>query len=86
VALNKITIVYSPVIKNMLFSVNHYICTVFIGVEMFKKSLDYGQAGDNVGVLLRGLKRDDVRRGQVLCAPGTNKTFKKFKVSSYDFM
>lgn len=48
---------------------------------MFKKSLDYGQAGDNVGVLLRGLKRDDVRRGQVLCAPGTNKTFKKFKVS-----
>jgi elongation factor Tu len=35
------------------------------GVEMFKKSMDYGQAGDNVGILLRGLKREDVRRGQV---------------------
>ena len=51
-----------------------------IGVEMFKKNMDYGQAGDNVGILLRGLKREDVRRGQVIVAPGTLKTYKKFKV------
>lgn len=50
---------------------------------MFKKQMDYGQAGDNLGVLLRGLKREDVRRGQVLCAPGTNKTYKKFKAEVY---
>ena len=53
------------------------------GVEMFKKSMDFGQAGDNVGVLLRGLKREDVRRGQVLAAPGTVKTYKKFKAEVY---
>ena len=47
---------------------------------MFKKNMDYGQAGDNVGILLRGLKREDVRRGQVIVAPGTLKTYKKFKV------
>jgi translation elongation factor EF-Tu-like GTPase len=50
---------------------------------MFKKSMDFGQAGDNVGVLLRGLKREDVRRGQVLAAPGTVKTYKKFKAEVY---
>jgi elongation factor Tu len=50
---------------------------------MFKKSMDYGQAGDNVGVLLRGLKREDVRRGQVLAAPGITKTYKKFKAEVY---
>ena len=50
---------------------------------MFKKSMDYGQAGDNVGALLRGLKRDDIRRGQVLAAPGTVKTYKKFKAEVY---
>ena len=55
----------------------------YIGVEMFKKSLDYGQAGDNVGVLLRGVKRDDVKRGQVLAAPNTVKTYKKFKAEVY---
>ena len=38
---------------------------IYIGVEMFKKAMDFGQAGDNVGILLRGLKRDDVKRGQV---------------------
>lgn len=53
------------------------------GVEMFKKSLDQGQAGDNVGVLLRGIKREDVLRGQVLAAPGTVKTYKKFKAEVY---
>ena len=45
--------------------------TVVTGVEMFKKSLDQGQAGDNVGVLLRGVERDDIERGQVLAKPGT---------------
>jgi elongation factor Tu len=50
---------------------------------MFKKAMDYGQAGDNCGILLRGLKRDDVRRGQVLAAPGTMKTYKKFKAEVY---
>jgi elongation factor Tu len=42
------------------------------GVEMFRKLLDQGQAGDNVGVLLRGTKREDVERGQVLCKPGSH--------------
>ena len=45
--------------------------TTCTGVEMFRKLLDEGQAGDNVGVLLRGTKREDVERGQVLCKPGT---------------
>ena len=53
---------------------------LLLGVEMFKKSMDYGQAGDNVGALLRGVKRDDVQRGQVLAQPGTVKTYKKFEV------
>ncbi|MCO5591355.1 hypothetical protein L7F22_045337 [Adiantum nelumboides] len=53
------------------------------GVEMFKKSLDNGQAGDNVGLLMRGLKRDDVERGQVVCKPGTVKTYKKFEAEIY---
>ena len=54
-------------------------------VDMFKKSMDYGQAGDNVGELLRGIKRDDVKRGQVLAQPGTLKTYKKFKAEVYVF-
>jgi elongation factor Tu len=45
--------------------------TTCTGVEMFRKLLDQGQAGDNVGVLLRGTKREDVERGQVLCKPGS---------------
>lgn len=57
--------------------------TAVTGVEMFKKILDYGMAGDNVGALLRGLKRDDVRRGQILCKPGTVKTAKKFEAEIY---
>ena len=47
---------------------------------MFKKSLDYGQAGDNIGALLRGVKREDVTRGQILAQPNTVKTYKKFLV------
>ena len=57
--------------------------TVCTGVEMFRKLLDSGQAGDNVGVLLRGTKREDVERGQVLAKPGTIKPHKKFKAEAY---
>ena len=57
--------------------------TTCTGVEMFKKLLDYGMAGDNVGCLLRGLKREDVKRGQVLCKPGSVSTAKKFEAEIY---
>jgi len=57
--------------------------TVVTGVEMFRKLLDEGQAGDNVGVLLRGLKREDVERGQVLAKPGSITPHKKFKAEVY---
>jgi len=57
--------------------------TTVTGVEMFHKQLESGDAGDNVGCLLRGLKRDDVVRGQVLCKPGTLKPIKKFEASVY---
>jgi elongation factor Tu len=57
--------------------------TTVTGVEMFRKLLDQGQAGDNVGVLLRGTKREDVERGQVLCKPGSVKPHKKFKAEAY---
>lgn len=53
--------------------------TTVTGVEMFRKLLDQGQAGDNVGVLLRGTKREDVERGQVLCKPGSIKPHTKFQ-------
>jgi elongation factor Tu len=57
--------------------------TVCTGVEMFRKILDEGLAGDNVGVLLRGLKREDVERGQVVAKPGTITPHKKFKAQVY---
>lgn len=57
--------------------------TTCTGVEMFKKLLDYGMAGDNIGALLRGLKREDITRGQVLCKPGTVVTSKKFEAEIY---
>ena len=57
--------------------------TVVTGVEMFRKLLDQGEAGDNVGLLLRGLKRDDVERGQVLCKPGSITPHTKFKAQVY---
>jgi elongation factor Tu len=53
------------------------------GVEMFRKLLDQGMAGDNVGCLLRGTKREDVERGQVLCKPGSVKPHTKFKAEAY---
>jgi elongation factor Tu len=57
--------------------------TVVTGVEMFKKILDEGQAGDNVGCLLRGTKREDIERGQVLCKPGSITPHVKFKAEVY---
>ena len=57
--------------------------TVVTGIEMFRKSLDYAEAGDNAGVLLRGINREDVERGQVLAKPGTVTPHKKFKGEVY---
>ena len=57
--------------------------TVVTGVEMFRKILDQGQAGDNVGCLLRGTKREDIQRGQVLCKPGSITPHTKFKAEVY---
>lgn len=57
--------------------------TTVTGIEMFRKLLDEGQAGDNCGCLLRGTKKEDVERGQVLAKPGTIKPHKKFKAEAY---
>ncbi len=57
--------------------------TVCTGVEMFRKVLDSGEAGDNIGVLLRGIKRDEVERGQVVAAPGSITPHTKFKAETY---
>ena len=68
----------STQLNDLLVSVTSTIFT-----EMFKKLLDFGMAGDNIGALLRGLKREDVERGQVLCKPGTISTGKKFEAEIY---
>jgi elongation factor Tu len=57
--------------------------TIVTGVEMFRKLLDQGEAGDNVGCLLRGTKREEVERGQVLCKPGSVKPHTKFMAEAY---
>ena len=57
--------------------------TIVTGVEMFRKLLDEGRAGDNVGLLLRGTKRDDVERGQIVCKPGSVKPHSKFECEVY---
>ncbi|CAH1424728.1 unnamed protein product [Lactuca virosa] len=57
--------------------------TTVTGVEMFKKSLDHGEAGDNVGLLLRGISRTDIQRGQVIAKPGSVKTYTKFEAEIY---
>jgi elongation factor Tu len=57
--------------------------TTVTGVEMFRKLLDQGEAGDNVGCLLRGIDRDKVERGQVLCKPGSVRPHTKFKAEAY---
>ncbi|BDT61522.1 MAG: elongation factor Tu [Flavobacteriales endosymbiont of Rhyzopertha dominica] len=59
------------------------ISTVVTGVEMFKKILDKGEAGDNVGILLRGIDKNQIKRGMVLCQPKTLKLYKKFKAEIY---
>jgi elongation factor Tu len=57
--------------------------TTITGVEMFRKILDYGQAGDNVGLLLRGIKREDIVRGQVICKPSSIQPHTKFSCEAY---
>ena len=57
--------------------------TIAVSVEMFQKSLDQGQAGDNVGILLRGLKKEDVERGQVICKPGSISPHTEFEAEVY---
>ncbi len=66
-----------------IVGIKETIKTTCTGVEMFRKLLDDGRAGDNVGILLRGTKREEVERGQVLAKPGTIKPHKKFKASIY---
>ncbi|MCI6514975.1 MAG: EF-Tu/IF-2/RF-3 family GTPase, partial [Erysipelotrichaceae bacterium] len=57
--------------------------TVVTGIEMFRKTLDYAQAGDNIGALLRGINRDQIERGQVLAKPGSVTPHTKFKAQVY---
>ena len=57
--------------------------TVVTGIEMFRKTLDFAEAGDNIGALLRGITRDQVERGQVLCKPGSIHPYRKFKGQVY---
>jgi elongation factor Tu len=59
------------------------LSTTVTGVEMFNKTLDQGQAGDNVGILLRGIEKDQIQRGQVICKPGSIKPHTKFKGQVY---
>jgi elongation factor Tu len=66
-----------------IIGIRNTIKTTCTGVEMFRKILDQGQAGDNVGVLVRGVKRDDVERGQVLAKPGSITPHTKFKGEVY---
>jgi elongation factor Tu len=69
--------------KVEIVGIRDTISTVCTGVEMFRKLLDEGQAGDNVGLLLRGTKRDEVERGQVVAAPGSITPHTKFKAEVY---
>jgi len=62
---------------------NKPVKTTCTGVEMFKKKLDKGQAGDNLGILLRGMKKEDLKRGQVIAKPGSQKSYTQFKASVY---
>ncbi|XP_033499744.1 elongation factor Tu, mitochondrial [Epinephelus lanceolatus] len=62
---------------------NRSFKSVVVGVEMFHKSLDRAEAGDNVGALVRGLKREDLRRGMVMCKPGSIKAYQKVKAQVY---
>ncbi|GAB7080084.1 elongation factor Tu [Megalodesulfovibrio paquesii] len=66
-----------------IIGIKNTVKTTCTGVEMFRKLLDQGQAGDNIGALLRGIKREDVERGQVLAKPGSITPHKKFKAEVY---
>jgi len=66
-----------------IVGIKNTVKTTCTGVEMFRKLLDQGEAGDNIGALLRGTKREDVERGQVLAAPGTITPHTKFKAEAY---
>jgi elongation factor Tu len=66
-----------------IVGIRETLSTVATGLEMFRKTLDYAEAGDNVGVLLRGITRDQVERGQVLAKPNSIKAYKKFKAQVY---
>ncbi|MBI3395897.1 MAG: elongation factor Tu [Spirochaetia bacterium] len=66
-----------------LVGITDTIKTVVTGIEMFRKQLDFAQAGDNVGLLLRGVKKEDIQRGQVLAKPGSITPHKKFKAEVY---
>lgn len=59
------------------------LTSTITGVEMFRKLLDRGEAGDNAGLLLRGIEKDDIKRGMVICAPGSVKPHMKFKCEVY---
>ena len=59
------------------------LASTVTGVEMFRKILDRGEAGDNVGILLRGIEKTDISRGMVICKPGSVKPHKKFKAEVY---
>ena len=69
--------------KNKVVGIKNTIKTTVTGVEMFRKLLDEGRAGDNIGALLRGVKREDIERGQVLAKPGSITPHTKFKAESY---
>ncbi|GFP82015.1 elongation factor tu mitochondrial [Phtheirospermum japonicum] len=66
-----------------VFTIQNKLKTTVTGVEMFRKTLDFGQAGDQVGLLLRGLKRDEIQRGMVIAKPNTIKTYTKFEAEIY---
>ena len=65
------------------FGIHETKNTVATGIEMFRKLLDYAESGDNVGVLLRGVNREEIQRGQVLAKPGSVNPHKKFKSQVY---
>ena len=66
-----------------IVGIKETISSVVTGLEMFRKTLDFAQAGDNIGALLRGISRDQIERGQVLCKPGSVKPHTKFKAQVY---
>jgi elongation factor Tu len=72
-----------PSIKTTLTGIGMSHSRPELTAEMFHKELERGEAGDNMGALLRGIKREQIRRGQVLVAPGTIKSAKKFKAQIY---